>query len=263
MALFTGTKSLAAAVGLSTVVVGGGLLSAAPAHADGLDYQVTNYDGDDGTSGVYLRNSANVDDRTGTLLGYGTNVRLSCYTTGSSVGANGNAWWDQVTVLDGPYAGATGYLSDHWINTSTPGPQNGEPACGGGSGSSGYAQGAINYARGYLGTSERSGECLGFTMDAYSAAGLDIGGADSAVDYWSANPKGYASGTDANPPVGALVFWGATGSNPYGHVGIYEGSDTVISTSSWPEGDGTAVHEFSLSGRNDAGYPYLGWINPS
>jgi hypothetical protein len=44
-------------------------------------------------------------------------------------------------------------------------------------------------------------------------------------------------------------------------VGIYEGNNTVISTSSWPE-SGDQVHEWSFSDRNAAGYPYLGWMLP-
>lgn len=254
------TKTLASVTG-AAALVGLGFAAAPSAHAD--TYQVANYDNDN-TTGVYLRNSASTGDKTGTLLGYGTSIQLNCYTTGSAVGPNNNTWWDQVTVQDGPHAGATGYLSDHWINTATPGPVAGEPACGGGGSTSSAAQGAINYARGYLGSNERSGECLGFTMDAYGAAGVDIGGASSAAAYWDQNPKGYAKHTDASPAVGALVFWGATGSNPYGHVGIYEGNDTVISTNSWPNSAATGpVHEFSLSGRNAAGYPYLGWISPA
>lgn len=254
-------KMLAGVVGAASMTLSGGVLAGSPAHADGLTFQVTNYD-DDATTGVYLRNSANEGDKTSTLLGYGTNVQLNCYLTGSAVGPNNNSRWDQVTVQDDPNAGATGYLSEHWINTPVAGAA-GEAACSGGSSSS-AGQGAISWARGYLGQDYMAGHCLGFVMQAYSAAGLDIGGADTAALYWSQNPKGYPSGTDTNPPVGALVFWGATSNNDAGHVGIYEGNDTVLSTQSWPSNaGGDVVHEFSLSGRNAAGYPYLGWINPS
>ena len=135
-------------------------------------------------------------------------------------------------------------------------------------------QTAIAWAQGYLGTSYDDGYCLEFVASAYSAAGINIGSADTAADYWDNNPKGYTEHPgDTNPPVGALVFWGPDDvdgySNPDGHVGIYVGavsgygSDEVISTWSWPESSSQPdVHYFSLSGRNNAGYPYLGWMDP-
>jgi hypothetical protein len=78
---------------------------------------------------------------------------------------------------------------------------------------------------------------------------------------------------DTSPVMGALVFWGPADvggyNNPDGHVGLYVGNvsgvgaDEVISTESWPEsGSNPYVHYFSLSGRNAAGYPYLGWMMP-
>jgi hypothetical protein len=136
----------------------------------------------------------------------------------------------------------------------------------------GAAPTAIAWAQKYLGTSTDDGECLQFVYSAYSAAGVNIGtvgSSNGAAQYWSTNPAGYIkhSGNMA-PPAGALVFWGATSANLYGHVGIYvgwvsgSGNDEVISTASWPE-SGSDVHYFSLSGRNAAGYPYLGWMGPA
>lgn len=134
------------------------------------------------------------------------------------------------------------------------------------------AQAAVRWAEARNGDNLDSGLCLLFVSQAYSAAGISIGSVGSsngAYQYWQQDPEGYTEHPgDTNPPVGALVFWGPTPSGPitiknkYGHVGIYIGNNTVISTSSWPE-SGPDVHEWSFSGRNAAGYPYLGWLAPT
>ena len=133
---------------------------------------------------------------------------------------------------------------------------------------------AISWAQHYLGADYDNGYCLAFVASAWAAAGVSIGGAATAADYWSEDPAGYAEHPgNTSPPVGALVFWGPTNvdgySNPAGHVGIYVGAvsgigtDEVISTWSWPEPESSLeVHYFSLSARNGAGYPYLGWMLP-
>jgi hypothetical protein len=145
---------------------------------------------------------------------------------------------------------------------------------GGGGSGGGPSEAAIAWAQKYLGQPYRSEECLVFVQEAYLAAGVNIGRAETAADYWTENPEGYAKHPDnTSPPVGALVFWGPDDvdgySNPAGHVGIYVGavsgygSDEVISTSSWPEPESQPdVHYFSLSGMNNAGYPYDGWMVP-
>jgi hypothetical protein len=130
---------------------------------------------------------------------------------------------------------------------------------------------AIASAAGYLNSPYDKGFCLEFVQSAYQAAGVPMADADSAASYWRQNPNGYSEHPgNTDPPVGALVFWGPSDvdgySNPYGHVGIYVGTvpgvgtDEVISTGSW--GNSSDVHYFSLSGRNRAGYPYLGWLAP-
>jgi hypothetical protein len=130
---------------------------------------------------------------------------------------------------------------------------------------------AIAWAEGYNGQNFDDGYCLLFVTQAYAAAGISIGTVgnnDGAAQYWTENPKGYTEYPgNTSPPVGALVFWGADDvdgySNPYGHVGIYLGNNTVISTASWGEpASYPYVHEWSFSGRTAAGYPYLGWLLP-
>ncbi|MGF7229607.1 MAG: hypothetical protein ACQR33_06555, partial [Candidatus Saccharibacteria bacterium] len=109
------------------------------------------------------------------------------------------------------------------------------------------------------------GECLMFVSDAYASQNVSIGSADTAVDYWNAHTTGRNS--DTNPPVGALVFWGATTAsmghglidNPDGHVAISYGNGNVISSK---ERSNAGVHEFTIASRNTAFYPYLGWMMP-
>jgi cell wall-associated NlpC family hydrolase len=237
--------------------------------AQAATYQITNYD-NDGTQGVYLRNSGDVNNVTrdsAHYVTYGTSVNLVCGLSGSAVGSKSNTAWDYVQVIGGPNAGRYGYISEHWVNTPV-GPNqhvSGEPACGAApapAGPSATAQRAIDWARSHNGQNFDSGYCLLFVQQAYSAAGVSLGTGGTAARYWSSNPRGFARHTDRSPEVGSLVFWGATAGNSAGHVGIYLGNDTVISTSSWPQpSPGKLVHTWSFSGRNARGYPYLGWMH--
>jgi cell wall-associated NlpC family hydrolase len=115
----------------------------------------------------------------------------------------------------------------------------------------------VNWAEAQLGSTAWDGLCQAFVHDAYlQGAGVEIGGAPSAVDYWNAHPDLQHPG-DAAPPLGALVYWGATSYNPYGHVGLSLGDGQVVSSY---EETTSGVHNFSLAARNAAGYPYLGWL---
>ncbi|MEU4526360.1 CHAP domain-containing protein [Amycolatopsis sp. NPDC024027] len=119
------------------------------------------------------------------------------------------------------------------------------------------AEDAVNWARAQLGQSAYEGLCLSFVVNAYrNGAGVDIGSAPAAVDYWNARP-GQQHPNDGAAPLGALVFWDATSANPYGHVGISLGDGTVIS--SYEHSDHT-IHVFAIADRNGAGYPYLGCL---
>jgi hypothetical protein len=133
---------------------------------------------------------------------------------------------------------------------------------------------AISWALSHNGQNFDPGYCQKFVHDAYQAAGVDINSATdvaSAVDYWNAHGALQHKKTDPDgmtPPRGALVYWDATPppppggkipANKYGHVGISLGGGQVISTESWSS---SVVWIFSLTARNAAGYPYLGWIWP-
>jgi hypothetical protein len=140
---------------------------------------------------------------------------------------------------------------------------------------------AINWAVNLKGQSVYDQKCLAFVTAAYAQGDIalgSVGNANGAAQYWASNPEKFVEHPgNLNPPVGALVFWGPTQApyaNPFGHVGIFLGNDTVISSTSWPESPtGTEVHEFSFTGRNAASdgvapftpsfYPYLGWIAPT
>ena len=86
---------------------------------------------------------------------------------------------------------------------------------------------------------------------------LPAGGAGVYVQSVAQHPG------DANPPAGALVFWGPADiggyDNPDGHVALSLGGGEVISTA---ERNFTGVHTFTIAARNAAGYPYLGWMMP-
>jgi surface antigen len=237
---------LAVLATLTTLIVGLPAASASPT------YYVTSSDG------VYARSGPHQADVTGYGPGYGAAVTYLCWLWGDSVGPYSDRLWYNVS-----WSGGTTWINDHWLSDPEPAntPVPGVPECGA---QTTPQTGAINYARQYLGQSYDSGECLAFVAAAYQAAGISIGGAVGAAQYWSSDPESYTRyAGNTSPSVGALVFWGATSSNPYGHVGIYEGDNTVISTSSWPEPvSDPDVHEWSFSGRNGAGYPYLGFMVP-
>jgi cell wall-associated NlpC family hydrolase len=220
----------------------------------------------------------------------GASPNFSCFLAGQTVGTV-NVWWFAT------YDGVTGYIASEFDNStyasdgdipskygipwcvgtptasiqpaSNPQPSTYNPQSGSGSNSGGSTpahtpvQRAIAWATQYNGKSFESGECLLFVEQAWSAAGVNIGTGGTAAHYWALDPRGYTRHTSRSPEVGSLVFWGATPGNSAGHVGIMVGPNTVISTSSWPEPwSGTTVHEWSFSGRNAAGYPFLGWMMP-
>lgn len=124
----------ALAVGMTAALALTGSVVSAPAAGAAMTYQVTNYD-NDGTSGVYLRNSSNINDvvrDAAHYLTYGTSVNLICAEWGSAVGPYSNTAWDYVQVVNGPNAGKFGHLSEHWLNTPVATNQHvaGETSCG-------------------------------------------------------------------------------------------------------------------------------------
>lgn len=214
------------------------------------------------TDGVWARYGPFQADISGYGPAYLAPVEYLCFGWGQAVGPWNDKLWYFVK-----WSGGRTWVNDHWLSdpevANTPVP--GVPSCDATQSSSSSAStAAISWAREHLGQAFDAGWCLLFVQQAYAAAGVSLGRAPGAAQYWRENPQGFTEHPgNTSPPVGALVFWGATRFNSYGHVGIYIGGDTVISTSSWPESWSTPyVHEWSFSGRNAHGYPYLGWILP-
>jgi hypothetical protein len=123
---------------------------------------------------------------------------------------------------------------------------------------------AVAWAQGQAGRTNYDLFCLKFVYDAYRlGAGVDTRGGmatnaqTSAYDFWNHFPQLQHRG-DANPPVGAFVFWGPTSYNRDGHVALSLGGQRVIS--SW-ERNVLGVHTFGLADRAGA-YNYLGWMMP-
>lgn len=122
---------------------------------------------------------------------------------------------------------------------------------------------AVAWAQAQEGSTAWDGECLQFVADAYTQAGVNLASMasddSSAVSFWNTYSGTEYPPTDA-PPAGALVFWGATSTNPYGHVAISEGSSNAVSSE---ERSYTGIHEFSITNRDAQGYQQLGYIIPA
>jgi hypothetical protein len=253
----TAIRRIAVAAVPAGLIAAGAVFAAPAANASSHVFPTMNDSG-----GVYWRSGTDWNTpirQSGHGVYPGTDISVSCYQLGAAnVPGSANAMWVQASWVSGPGTGS-GWINEHFVNDGAPinKAAPGVPPC-----SSGPASTAIAWARQHLGQDYDSGYCLLFVYQAYQAAGINIGSAPTAASYWSSDPRGYTRHPgDRNPATGSLVFWGPTSANPAGHVGIYEGNNTVISTSSWPE-SGDQVHEWSFSGRNAAGYPYLGWLLP-
>lgn len=265
---------------LSAVLVAGGMtvgvtVTSAPAYGAGLVYQVTNYD-NDGTHGVYLRNSSNINDvirDAAHYVTYGTSVQLICAEWGSSVGPHANTAWDYVRVLSGPNIGRYGHLSEHWLNTpvSTNQHVSGEPSCGG-SGPNSVEQKAISWAKARIGSTAWNGLCLSFVRNAYAYAGVDLrtrvtvawGTGTFPQDIWGHFKVGRTGG--GLPPPGALVFYLAKSGygKMYSHVTLaVDGAGNTVSTNDTVKR--TAVHYESIAQHTASGAYnyYVGWWLPA
>lgn len=133
---------------------------------------------------------------------------------------------------------------------------------GSGSSQTGTEQSAVSWAQAQIGSTAWDGECLRFVDEAYAQAGDDItaqaGGHSSAIEYWDTY-YGQKNAPSETPPYGALVFWNATATNPYGHVAISLGNGNAVSSE---ERTNVGIHEFSIAERDSQGYEQVGWVLP-
>jgi hypothetical protein len=137
--------------------------------------------------------------------------------------------------------------------------------------SSTAATGAVDWAQSQVGDDRRDGECLGFVGDAWSSKGVNYrdqidpaywrGNDTYPADIWGHFTDG-TTGTDPNPPAGALVFYSGTPDHPrdYSHVTLSLGNGQAVSTAdSVPVADNDKIHiePVARPGR------YLGWWLPA
>lgn len=206
---------LAIASGASLVL--GTLVTMAGPSLATMTYQVTNYD-NDGTSGVYLRNSANINDvirDSAHYVTYGTSVNLICAESGSAVGPYNNTAWDYVQVVSGPNAGRYGHLSEHWLNTPVATNQHvsGEPTCGSTSSADGDS---VWVGAPFTGHWPNANGCSGATFPSYTCSLPSVHWwlARAPQGDWAADVQGVTPGTavrlyaaprDSSVPVTATV----------------------------------------------------------
>ncbi len=102
--------------------------------------------------------------------------------------------------------------------------------------------------------------CLGFVSTAYG--GTFAGYYSAATAATAVTAAGGMHNTSlADTPRGALLWWGPTPRNPYGHVALYAGNGLVISNDVTGRGTiGTVPFEWFAT---HWGHPYLGWSAPA
>ena len=101
---------------------------------------------------------------------------------------------------------------------------------------------------------------LQFVYDAYQAgAGIDIGVAPSAVDWWNAHPDEQHPATPTHRP----APWSSGNPRPTTRTATSRSPRAVTFVISSEERASTTIHEFPIADRNAAGYPELGWIQPA
>lgn len=221
-------------------------------------------------AGTYSVTGASLTVRTGPGTGYqaiatvhrGDAFTLQCqYQGGTNVG--GNATWDRVAFA----SGLTGVIADYW--TTTPSFNNYAPGTGDcnapppGPSVTAQMRQAANWAISEKNSPDPtwsdhfrhawSGWCEQFAEQAEGFT-FTFGSAAAHYNWQSAHGRIH---TDANPPVGAVVFYGGGGG--YGHVAISIGGGQEIGTYGFV-GQRLAVRQYPVVGF--LGNPYLGWAYP-
>ncbi len=218
-------------------------------------------------AGIYHTTAAvNVRSGPGTNYGVvaaapnGATFTLICqWQNGTNV--NGNATWDRVQLANG----VVGAISDTLTNTpsfNSYAPGTGDcsaPSPGPSSQMQRAATWAISEAHSPDPTWSDyfkhpwSGYCEQFVEQ---AEGFTFRFPSAIADYQWQRSNGRIH-TDANPPAGALVYYG--GGNGFGHVAVSIGNGQEIGTLGYV-GNRLPVKQYPVLGY--LSNPYLGWANP-
>jgi len=101
--------------------------------------------------------------------------------------------------------------------------------------------------------------CLGFVSTAYGGTFAGYYSAATAADAVAAAGGMHETSVE-DTPRGAILWWGRTPANPYGHAAIYAGNGMVISTDVTGRGTiGIVPFEWFAT---HWGHPYMGWSSP-
>jgi len=138
--------------------------------------------------------------------------------------------------------------------------------CAGGGGCSAAGQSALHWEANQLNTGNSwSDFCLAFVESAYQNAGLTLAylqEADASSSLQAAENTGSFVPWNGNCPCGAILYWSANQCNgEWGHVVICNGDGTV-STSGWPNYDGSTAALISWLDGEECGNTPAGYVLP-
>ncbi|MDQ3034070.1 MAG: N-acetylmuramoyl-L-alanine amidase [Myxococcota bacterium] len=181
--------------------------------------------------GLVVRSGPGTSHARVTWLAEGTRLRITCQTSGTSVG--GNAIWDYV-----PDRG--GYVADYFMNTGYASWITGLPRCGAESGGTGSASGIVSWTDGD-GVTLRSGPGTHFSSAGWLAegtrasiscqqSGTTVGG-NSVWDYLPAH-RGYVADvymrTGSSSWISGVPRCAAPTDDGGGSASTYDGPDHFI-----------------------------------
>jgi hypothetical protein len=248
-----GTRVVATAA-LAAAAVGAGTLAAPSALASQRYYST-------GTATVTLRSGPGTSYAAVGSVGYRAPLDIACQVQGGT-NVNGNRTWDRLTGGQ--------WIADYW--TTTPSFNSYAPGLGAcpptpapspNPGVTAQMQAAANWAIAEKNSPDPtwsdhyghawSGWCEEF---AEQAEGFQFRFGSATQDYTWERDHGRIH-TDANPPVGALVFYG--GGNGYGHVAVSVGGGQAIGTLGYV-GQRLRVSQYPVVGYLTN--PYYGWALP-